>query len=100
MHLLKNWKLPITALLLTASLALGQATRITAPKNNYKPADDVKLGREAAAQVTREMPLLPENGDVDNYVERVGANLASAIPPEFAHSEFRYDFSVVNASDI
>jgi len=93
-------KLPLIGLFLMTAIALGQGTRITPPKNRYQPADDVKLGREAATQVTREMPLLPENGDVDNYVERVGMNLAAAIPPEFAHSEFRYDFSVVNASDI
>ena len=37
---------------------------------------------------------------IDKYVERVGAILAAAIPPEFQHSEFHYDFSVVNASDI
>jgi hypothetical protein len=88
------------ALLFTAVFALGQATRITPPKNNYSVPDDVKVGREAATQVAREMPLLPENGDVDSYVERVGAILAAAIPSEFAHSEFRYEFSVVNAGDI
>jgi hypothetical protein len=33
-------------------------------------------------------------------VERVGAALAAAIPAEFQHPEFRYSFSVVNASDI
>jgi hypothetical protein len=95
-------KFPLMAfvLLLIATFALGQGTKITPPKNGYSPADDVKLGREAAAQVTRELPLLPENGDVDSYVERVGATLASAIPPEFAHPEFRYEFSVVNAGDI
>lgn len=96
----KSWRLPLIAVLFTTALALGQATKISAPKNGYSPADDVKLGREAAAQVTREMPLLPENGDVDSYVERVGANLAAAIPGEFAHPEFQYQFSVVNASDI
>jgi beta-barrel assembly-enhancing protease len=98
--LTRNWKLGLIAMLLTTALSLGEGTRITPPKNSYKPADDVKLGREAAAQVARELPLLPENGDVDNYVERVGADLAAAIPPEFAHPEFRYEFSVVNASDI
>jgi hypothetical protein len=97
---IKHWTLPMIALLLTGALALGQATKISAPKNSYKPADDVKLGGEAAQQVRREMPLLPENGDIDNYVERVGAVLVSAIPPEFSHSEFKYEFSVVNASDI
>jgi Zn-dependent protease with chaperone function len=93
-------KVSLIALLFTAALALGQGTKITPPKNSYKVADDVKVGREAAAQVAKEMPLLAENGDVDSYVERVGAALAAAIPAEFAHSEFRYDFSVVNAADI
>jgi hypothetical protein len=46
------------------------------------------------------MPLLPEDGEIDNYVEGVGRTVVAAIPPEFAHPEFRYDFSVVNASDI
>jgi hypothetical protein len=88
------------ALLLTVALAVGQGTKITAPKNGYSPADDVKVGREAAAQISRELPLLPENGEIDSYIERVGNTLAAAIPAEFAHPEFRYDFSVVNAKDI
>ena len=91
--------MPLIALLLCTTLAFGQ-TKITAPKNGYKPSDDVKLGQEAAAQVAKELPLLPENGEADAYVERVGAVLAGAIPAEFQHSEFRYTFSVVNASDI
>jgi predicted Zn-dependent protease len=88
------------ALLLMVAIALGDGTRITAPKNGYDPADDVKVGKEAAAQITRELPLLPENGEADSYVERVGNTLTAAIPPEFAHAEFRYEFSVVNAKDI
>jgi len=87
-------------LLLMVSVVVGQGTKITAPKNGYSPADDVKVGREAAAQVSRELPLLPENGDIDSYIERVGNSLSAAIPPEFAHPEFRYEFSVVNAKDI
>ena len=90
----------IVLLLMVGVVALGQGTKITPPKNGYEPADDVKIGREAAAQVTRELPLLPENGEIDSYVERVGNTLSAAIPPEFAHKEFRYEFSVVNAKDI
>lgn len=90
----------LTLLITTAGLVLGQGTQITAPKNKYSPADDVKVGQEAAAEVRKEMPLLPENGNIDNYVEHVGQMLAAAIPPEFVHSEFHYDFSVVNARDI
>ncbi len=90
----------LIGLLMTAALLLGQGTEISAPKNSFSPAEDVKIGQEAAAEFRRQMPLLPEDGDVDTYVERVGQVLAAAIPQEFAHSEFRYDFSVVNASDI
>jgi hypothetical protein len=75
-------KLALTVLLLIATLALGDGTRITPPKNNYSAADDVKVGREAAAQVARELPLLPEDGDIDSYVEGVGRVLVAAIPPE------------------
>jgi Zn-dependent protease with chaperone function len=92
--------LPFIALLLCTVMAVAQGTKITPPKNSYKPSDDAQIGREAAAQVSMELPLLPENGDADTYVERVGGILAAAIPPEFRHPEFRYTFSVVNASDI
>jgi beta-barrel assembly-enhancing protease len=92
--------LTVVALLLCTAMVVAQGTKITPPKNSYKPSDDVQVGREAAAQVSKELPLLPENGDVDSYVERVGAVLAAAIPPEYQHPEFRYVFSVVNASDI
>src|SRR5262245_1061820 len=91
---------PFIALLLCTAVAVAQGTKITAPKNNYKPADDVQIGREAAAEVSRELPLLPESGEADRHVERVGGILAAAIPSQFQHSEFHYTFSVVNASDI
>src|SRR4029453_9571979 len=61
--------------------------------------DDVKLGRQAAAEAEQQLPLLRDNEVVD-YVDRVGSRLAAAIPPEFQHPEFRYTFKVVNARDI
>jgi len=97
---MKGLKSAVIGLLLMGAIALGNGTRITAPKNNYELAEDVKVGREAATQIRRELPLLPEEGEVDSYVERVGNTLTAAIPPEFAHSVFRYEFSVVNAKDI
>ena len=86
--------------LLMAQVALAQGTKITPPKNNYSVTDDVKIGKEAAAEVRKELPILPEDGEVDSYVERVGARLAQAIPAEFRHSGFQYEFSVVNAGEI
>src|SRR5436190_2451993 len=74
-------------------------TKISYHSNKYKPSDDVKLGREAAAQAEQQFPLL-RDARVDSYVENVGQRLVAAIPPEFQHPEFRYYFKVVNASDI
>ena len=88
----------VTSILVCGSLVAGQ-TKITAPKNKYSPADDVKLGREAAAEVRQQMPMLNDER-VDNYVDRVGARLVENIPGEFRHGEFRYTFDVVNLREI
>ena len=87
-----------TAMLVGASFVAGQ-TKVTAPKNKYSPAEDVKLGREAAAEVRQQMPMLNDDR-VDGYVDRVGARLVENIPTEFRHNEFRYTFDVVNLREI
>jgi len=87
-------------LLLTAVAGSAWAqTKIVAPPNKYKPADDVKLGQEASAQVQKELPLL-NDASIDEYVAGIGARLVAAIPPEQRYSEFRYTFRVVNQKDI
>ncbi|HEX9630762.1 MAG TPA: M48 family metallopeptidase [Pyrinomonadaceae bacterium] len=74
-------------------------TKITYHSNKFSPADDVKLGRQAAAEAEQQFPLL-RDAQVNAYVERVGQRLVAAIPPEFQHPEFRFYFKVINASDI
>jgi beta-barrel assembly-enhancing protease len=88
----------LVAFLASAALVGGQ-TQVTAPKNKYSPAEDVKLGREAAAEVAKQMPMLNDDR-VDSYVERVGERLVGSIPAEFQHNEFRYTFDVVNLREI
>jgi Zn-dependent protease with chaperone function len=91
----------LPALLLSAALAnpaLAQ-TKITPDANKYSPAEDVELGREAAAEARKQLPMLNDNR-VDEYVEDVGARLVNAIPAEFRHAEFRYSFEVVNQKEI
>jgi hypothetical protein len=88
----------ITLSLALTSLSVAQ-TRIVAPKNKYSVADDVKLGREASAQVKKELPMLNDDR-IDDYVETIGARLAGAVPPEFRHPEFTYTFDVVNQKEI
>jgi hypothetical protein len=87
-------------LLLTVALGTASAqTKIVAPPNKYSPADDVKLGQEAAAQVQKELPLL-NDASIDEYIAGIGQRLVRAIPPELQHSEFRYTFRVVNQKEI
>jgi len=88
----------ILAVVLSATIASAQ-TKITPPKNKYDPQDDVKLGREAAAQVEQQMPLLRDD-NVTSYVSDIGQRLAAAIPAELQHPEFHYTFKVVNVKEI
>ena len=85
--------------LTVAAGPVGAQTKITPDKNKYTPAQDVQIGREAAAEVRKQLPLL-DDGRVEDWVEQVGQRLVSAIPAEFAHREFRYTFEVVNQKEI
>ena len=79
----------IPVLMLTVALGTASAqTKITPPPNKYSPADDVKLGQEAVAQVQKEMPMLNDSS-VDEYVQGIGQRLVAAIPAEQRHPEFR-----------
>jgi Zn-dependent protease with chaperone function len=80
-------------------LAVFAQTKIVYHSNKYKVTDDVKLGRQAAAEAEQQFPLL-RDAEVNAYVERVGQRLVASIPPEFQHPEFRYYFKVINARDI
>lgn len=74
-------------------------TKINYHSNKYSVQDDVKLGRQAAAEAEQQFPLLRDS-EVESYVERVGSRLVAAIPSEFQHREFQYFFKVINARDI
>jgi len=96
----RRYARPVVAVALTLTLAAPSAqTRITADPNKYSPAQDVQLGREAAAEATKQLPMLNDDR-IDNWVEDVGGELVQAIPAEFRHAEFRYTFDVVNQKEI
>ena len=88
------------ALVVTWQAGLAQAqTKVTAPDNKFKPAEDVELGQEAAQQVRQQLPLL-RNESVDSFVDEIGKRLVDAVPAEHRQPGFRYTFEVVNARDI
>src|SRR6185295_10321043 len=80
-------------------LSAFSQTKITYHSNKFKPEDDVKLGRQAAQEAEKQMPILRDREATD-YVGDVGRRLVAAIPAEFQHSEFSYYFKIINASDI
>lgn len=90
--------LPAVVLVLSAA-TLSAQTPITPDKNKFTPAQDVEIGREAAQEVRRELPMLGDDR-VERYVEDVGRRLVAAIPPQFEHAEFRYTFEIVNQREI
>lgn len=80
-------------------LSVLAQTQIKYHSNKYSIQDDVQLGRQAAQEVEQQFPLM-RDGQVENYVEGVGRRLVNAIPSQYQHPEFQYNFKVVNARDI
>src|ERR1044072_6829929 len=74
-------------------------TKVVAPKNSYSIDKDVQLGRQAAQEVERQLPIL-NDGTVQSYVERIGQRLAESIPREYQPPEFRYSYKVTDVSDV
>src|SRR5688572_30854347 len=90
---------PAFVVVLAVACQAFAQTKIVAPRNSYSVSEDVKLGREASAEVRKELPMLNDDR-VNEWVEDIGATLVRAIPAEFQHAEFRYTFDVINQKEI
>src|SRR5262245_16646146 len=86
-------------LALAASAILGAQTRIEPPANNYTPAQDVELGRKAAAEARQQLPIMRDDA-VSSFINDIGRRLADVIPAELRHPEFHYTFEPVNVREI
>jgi Zn-dependent protease with chaperone function len=95
MKLLSRMVLVIT---LTATTVVAQ-TKVTPPKNKYTPEQDVQIGREAAAEVRQQYPVITDD-NVEDYLERLGDRLVEAAPRELNNPAFQYSFTPVNLKDI
>ncbi|HEY7500386.1 MAG TPA: M48 family metallopeptidase [Vicinamibacterales bacterium] len=84
---------------LAASALLSAQTKITPPKNKYKPEQDVQIGREAAAEVRKQYPLITDSY-LAGYLDRLGKRLVGAAPAELNNPAFEYSFTPVNLKDI
>ncbi len=84
---------------LTISPSADAQTRIDPDRNRFSPAQDVELGRRAAAELRQELPIASDRR-TQNSVERIGARLVATIPGRLRQPQFRYTFQVVDRKDI
>ena len=90
--------LPLLVAALSASLVFAQ-TEIKLPKNKYTPEQDVKLGREAAAEVRKEYPVISD-ARIAKYLSSLGDRLVTAAPAALKQPVYEYSFTPVNLKEI
>ena len=93
---------PAAALALVLSVCvtgLVAQTAIKLPKNKFTPEQDVQLGREAAAEVRKQYPVI-ENETIARYLTKLGDRLVAAAPAELKQSVYEYSFTPVNVKEI
>ena len=79
--------------------ALVAQTQIKLPKNKYTPQQDVELGREAAAEVREQYPIIKDER-ISRYLTTLGDRLVAAAPPDLKQSVYEYSFTPVNLKEI
>jgi predicted Zn-dependent protease len=57
---------------------------------------EIQAGRQAAAQIPRQMPVLPDSDPISRYIQRLGGELAAHAPGE----RWPYNFHVINVKAI
>jgi predicted Zn-dependent protease len=62
----------------------------------FSAQEEVQAGQQAAAQVSQQLPVLPDSDPVAIYVQRLGQQLAAHAPGE----KWPYSFHVVNQKEI
>jgi hypothetical protein len=81
------------------SAGLSAQTPIKLPKNKYTPKQDVELGREAAAEVRRQYPII-QNDQISSYLTRLGDRLIAGAPSELKDPAYEFSFTPVNLKEI
>jgi Peptidase family M48 len=64
--------------------------------NMFSAQEEMQAGQQSAAQVSKQLPILPDSDPVSVYVQRLGQQLAAHAPGE----KWPYSFHVVNQKEI
>jgi len=84
--------------LVAETLAVVHAPELPDPgKAPLSKEEQEKLGAQAAAEVYKQMPVLPDNSPETQYIQKVGTRLFSVIPPQY---NWPFRFHVVQQKDI
>jgi len=62
----------------------------------FSQEEEIQLGKQNAAEVMKQMPVLPDSDPVSQYVQKRGAKLAARAPGY----QWPYSFHVVNVKEI
>lgn len=89
----------MTIVLLTAeSYAVISGPELPNPGSpRMTQAQQIQLGAQAAAQVYKQMPVLPDSDPVTQYVQQLGSKLVAQIPQEYS---WPYQFHVIAQKEI
>jgi beta-barrel assembly-enhancing protease len=74
-------------------------TAIKLPKNKYTPQQDVELGRQAAAEVRQQYPVIQDER-IAAYLGKLGDRLVAAAPADLKQPVYEYSFTPVNLKEI
>jgi Zn-dependent protease with chaperone function len=88
------------ALFLLVSTAYPQSAlpEFPNPGNPHMSRDDQRaLGLQAAAQVYKQMPVLPDSSPETQYIRQLGNKLVATIPPQYS---WPFEFHVVAQKEI
>jgi beta-barrel assembly-enhancing protease len=83
------------ALLLAAEPSLARVELVPC-KNNFSPEQQIQLGDQAARQVYKEMPVLPDSNPVSRYIQQLGSKLVAFAPGR----KWPYNFHVADVAEI
>jgi len=65
-------------------------------RNRFPPDAQIELGKQSTQQVYRQMPVLPDNSPVTQYIQQLGSKLADHAPGY----KWPYNFHVADVAEI
>jgi len=89
----------LAAIICVSIAGAGAQTVVKLPKNKYTPQQDAEIGREAAAEVRKQYPVI-EDDRIARYLTTLGGRLVAAAPPELKDPAYSYSFTPVNLKEI